>query len=60
MCVNVLEEPQSQSLAEERHSHTMALQTLEKKAKEDVLSERNRLLTMHHLELGNTRTHKHA
>lgn len=63
MCVNVLEEPQSQSSAEERHSHTMALQALEKQAKEDVLSERNRLQTMHHLELGIkytcTRTHKH-
>lgn len=52
MCADVLEEPQSQSSATERHSHTMALQALERQAKEDVLSERNRLQTMHHLELG--------
>lgn len=57
MCVDVLEEPQTQSLAEERHSQAMALQALERQAKEDVLSERNRLQTMHHLELGNTHVH---
>lgn len=59
MCVNMLEEPQSQSLAEEKQSHAMALQALEKQAKEDLLSERNRLQTMHHLELGNTHAHRH-
>lgn len=53
MHVNVLEEPQTQSLTEERHNHAMALQALERQAKEDLLSERNRLQTMHHLELGN-------
>lgn len=52
MCVNVLEDPQSQSSTADRHSHAMALQALERQAKEDVLSERNRLQTMHHLELG--------
>lgn len=57
MCVHLLEEPQTQSLAEERHSHAMALQALERRAKEELLSERNRLQTMHHLELGNTHTH---
>lgn len=31
----------------------MALQVVEKQAKEDLLSEINRLQTMHHLELGN-------
>lgn len=60
MCVNVLEEPQTQSSAVERHSHTMALQALERQAKEDVLSERNRLQTMHHLELGITHTNTHT
>ena len=58
MCVNVLKEPQS--LGEERHSHAKALQALERQAKEDVLSERNRLQTMHHLELGSTHTHTHT
>uniref|UniRef100_A0A096M779 Family with sequence similarity 184 member B n=1 Tax=Poecilia formosa TaxID=48698 RepID=A0A096M779_POEFO len=48
-------EPQSQSLAEERHSHAMALQALERQAKEDLLSEINRLQTMHHLELDKQR-----
>ncbi|KAG7485047.1 hypothetical protein JOB18_002123 [Solea senegalensis] len=47
----LLQEPQTQSLAEEKHSHAMALQALERQAKEDLLSERNRLQTMHHLEL---------
>ncbi|XP_032419608.1 protein FAM184B isoform X3 [Xiphophorus hellerii] len=51
----LLQEPQSQSLAEERHSHAMALQALEKQAKEDLLSEINRLQTMHHLELDKQR-----
>lgn len=62
MCLLItLEEPQTQSSAEEKHSHAMALQALERQAKEDLLSERNRLQTMHHLELGNTRmsTHTH-
>lgn len=53
MRVIVSKEPQSQSLAEERHSHAMALQALERQAKEELLSEINRLQTMHHLELGN-------
>ncbi|XP_061772261.1 protein FAM184B isoform X2 [Nerophis ophidion] len=48
-----LQEPQSPSQAEERHSHT--LQMLERRAKEDLLSERNRLHTMHHLELDKQR-----
>ncbi|XP_008315150.1 protein FAM184B isoform X2 [Cynoglossus semilaevis] len=48
---DLLQEPQSQCLTEERHSHAVALQTLERQAKEDLLSERNRLQTMHHLEL---------
>lgn len=52
---DLLQEPQSQSLAEERHNHSMALQAMERKAKEDVLSERNRLQTMHHLELDKQR-----
>lgn len=56
----MLEEPQSQASSAERHSHTMALQALERQAKEDVLSERNRLQTIHHLELGNTHTHAHT
>lgn len=56
----MLEEPQTQSLAEEKHSHTMALQALERQAKEDLLSERNRLQTMHHLELGNTHMHTYT
>ncbi|MED6295381.1 hypothetical protein CHARACLAT_031296, partial [Characodon lateralis] len=51
----LLQEPQSQSLAEERHSHAMALQALERQAKEDLLSEINRLQTMHHLELDKQR-----
>lgn len=51
----LLQEPQSQSLAEERHNHAMALQTMERKAKEDLLSERNRLQTMHHLDLDKQR-----
>ncbi|XP_057699500.1 protein FAM184B isoform X5 [Corythoichthys intestinalis] len=51
----LLEEPQSQSLAEERHGHAVQLQALERQAKEDVLSERNRLQTMHHLELDKQR-----
>lgn len=59
MCCDVLEEPQTQSSAADRHSHAMALQALERQAKEDVLSERNRLQTMHHLELGITDTHTH-
>lgn len=54
MCVIVLEEPQNQSLSAERHSHTMALQLMERQAKEDVLSERNRLQTLLQLELGIT------
>lgn len=54
MCVDVLQEPQNQSLSAERHSHTVALQVLERQAKEDVLSERNRLQTMLQLELGKT------
>ncbi|XP_034394277.1 protein FAM184B [Cyclopterus lumpus] len=48
-------QPQTQSLGEERHSHAKALQVLERQAKEDVLSERNRLQTMHHLELDKQR-----
>ncbi|XP_019215438.1 protein FAM184B isoform X7 [Oreochromis niloticus] len=51
----LLQEPQTQSLAEERHSHAMALQALERRAKEELLSERNRLQTMHHLELDKQR-----
>ncbi|XP_019732272.1 protein FAM184B isoform X4 [Hippocampus comes] len=51
----LLQEPQSQCLAEERHSHAVQLQALERQAKEDVLSERNRLQTMHHLELDKQR-----
>ncbi|XP_028301517.1 protein FAM184B [Gouania willdenowi] len=51
----LLKEPQTQSLTEERHNHAMALQALERQAKEDVLSERNRLQTMHHLELDKQR-----
>lgn len=58
VCVDVLEEPQS--LGEERHSHAKALQALERQAKEDVLSERNRLQTMHHLELGITHMYTHV
>ncbi|XP_054635022.1 protein FAM184B isoform X2 [Dunckerocampus dactyliophorus] len=50
-----LQEPQSQSLVEERQSHAVQLQALERQAKEDVLSERNRLQTMHHLELDKQR-----
>lgn len=59
MCVVTMQEPQTQnqSLAEEKHSHAMALQALERQAKEDLLSERNRLQTLHHLELGNTHVH---
>lgn len=53
------QEPQTQSSAEERHSHAMALQALERQAKEDLLSERNRLQTLHHLELGNTLIYQH-
>ncbi|XP_034544025.1 protein FAM184B isoform X2 [Notolabrus celidotus] len=49
---DLLQEPQTQ---EERQSHTMALQALERQAKEDVLSERNRLQTLHHLELDKQR-----
>ena len=60
MCCDVLQEPQTQSSATDRHSHAMALQALERQAKEDVLSERNRLQTMHHLELGITHTHTHT
>ncbi|KAK9540185.1 hypothetical protein VZT92_002654 [Zoarces viviparus] len=52
---DLLKEPQTQSLGEERHSHGKALQALERQAKEDVLSERNRLQTMHHLELDKQR-----
>lgn len=52
--VVVLQEPQNQCLSAERHSHSVALQVLERQAKEDVLSERNRLQTMLQLELGNT------
>uniref|UniRef100_A0A8C6K7N5 Family with sequence similarity 184 member B n=1 Tax=Nothobranchius furzeri TaxID=105023 RepID=A0A8C6K7N5_NOTFU len=47
---DLLQEPQTQSLAEERHTHAMTLQ-----AKEDLLSEMNRLKTMHHLELDKQR-----
>lgn len=54
---DVLQEPQNQSESAERHSHTVAL--LERQAKEDVLSERNRLQTLLQLELGNTHTHKY-
>ncbi|XP_029914086.1 protein FAM184B [Myripristis murdjan] len=50
-----LQEPQTQSLAEERHNHAMALQALERQAKEDVLSERNRLQTLLHLQLDKQR-----
>lgn len=53
----MLQEPQNQSESAERHSHTVAL--LERQAKEDVLSERNRLQTLLQLELGNTHTHTH-
>ncbi|XP_068606864.1 protein FAM184B isoform X2 [Brachionichthys hirsutus] len=51
----LLQEPQAQSSVVERHNHSMALQALERQAKEDVLSERNRLQTMHHLELDKQR-----
>ncbi|XP_065815331.1 protein FAM184B isoform X1 [Labrus bergylta] len=51
----LLQEPQSQSSAEEKHNHSVALQALERQAKEDLLSERNRLQTMHHLELDKQR-----
>lgn len=54
LCADVLQEPQNQSESAERHSHTVAL--LERQAKEDVLSERNRLQTLLQLELGNTHT----
>nr|XP_057938648.1 protein FAM184B isoform X2 [Doryrhamphus excisus] len=50
-----LQEPQCQSLVEERQSHAVQLQAMERQAKEDVLSERNRLQTMHHLELDKQR-----
>ncbi|XP_071779377.2 LOW QUALITY PROTEIN: protein FAM184B [Centroberyx gerrardi] len=50
-----LQEPQTQSVAEERHSPAMALQALERQAKEDLLSERNRLQTLHHLQLDKQR-----
>lgn len=55
---DVLQEPQNQSESAERHSHTVAL--LERQAKEDVLSERNRLQTLLQLELGNTHTNIYA
>nr|XP_046269806.1 protein FAM184B isoform X2 [Scatophagus argus] len=51
----LLQEPQTQSSTADRHSHAMALQALERQAKEDVLSERNRLQTIHHLELDKQR-----
>uniref|UniRef100_A0A674NVI8 Family with sequence similarity 184 member B n=1 Tax=Takifugu rubripes TaxID=31033 RepID=A0A674NVI8_TAKRU len=51
----LLQEPQNQSLSAERHNHTVALQVLERQAKEDVLSERNRLQTMLQLELDKQR-----
>ena len=47
----LLQEPQSQSLAEEIHSHIMEVQTLEQQAKKELLSERNRIQTMHNLDL---------
>lgn len=56
----VRQEPQNQSLSAERHSHTVALQVLERQAKEDVLSERTRLQTLLQLELGNAHTCTHA
>lgn len=59
-CVATLQEPHGQSSAAERHSHSMAVQALEKQAKEDVLSERNRLQTIHHLELGSSLLHTHT
>ena len=49
------EEPQTLSLAAERHAR--ALQALERQAQEDIQAERNRLQTLHHLQLGNTHTH---
>ncbi|KAI4832017.1 hypothetical protein KUCAC02_015001 [Chaenocephalus aceratus] len=52
---DLLQEPQTQTSGEERHSHAKALQALERQAKEDLLSERNRLQTMHHLELDKQR-----
>lgn len=52
-------EQEPQTSAEERHSHAMALQAMERQAKEDLLSERNRLQTLHHLELGNTLIYQH-
>ncbi|KAM3865451.1 LOW QUALITY PROTEIN: protein FAM184B [Diretmus argenteus] len=50
-----LQEPQAQTLVEERHNHAMALQALERQSKEDLLSERNRLQTLHHLQLDKQR-----
>ncbi|XP_053713626.1 trichohyalin-like isoform X1 [Synchiropus splendidus] len=52
---DLLQEPQSQTLAEERHKHSLELQALERQAREDLLSERNRLQTMQHLELDKQR-----
>ncbi|XP_061535564.1 protein FAM184B isoform X2 [Phycodurus eques] len=49
----LLQEPRSS--AEERRSHAVQLQALERQAKEDVLSERNRLQTTQQLELDKQR-----
>ncbi|XP_061685642.1 protein FAM184B isoform X2 [Syngnathoides biaculeatus] len=49
----LLQEPQS--LAEERHNHAAQLQALERQARDDALSERNRLQTVHRLELDKQR-----
>ncbi|KAK0151557.1 Protein FAM184B [Merluccius polli] len=50
-----LQEPHTQSLAEERHGHAMSLQALERQAKEDLKSERSRLQTLHQLQLDKQR-----
>ncbi|XP_062334481.1 protein FAM184B [Osmerus eperlanus] len=47
------EEPQTHSLAAERHAR--ALQALERQAQEDIQAERNRLQTLHHLQLDKQR-----
>ncbi|CAL8389292.1 unnamed protein product [Arctogadus glacialis] len=50
-----LQGPHTQSLAEERHSHAMSLQALERLAKDDLQSERSRLQTLHQLQLDKQR-----
>ncbi|XP_061882284.1 protein FAM184B isoform X2 [Entelurus aequoreus] len=50
-----LQEPQSQSQSQAEERHSLQMTVLERQAKEDLLSERNRLQTMHHLELDKQR-----